>query len=491
MRNLLTDPVWREEDLGLPLPVDPHAVSVALPLWDHVVGYEENDPAVVSAMQCGYPRFFLHPLVRQLSEVAAHDLASAGESVWLFASKRAACRVAEFVGPPARRLAWKQGLEAVITPEPNLERAKLAWRFFGEGISSRRADSMLRGRPPCLEAAHEARQWIREDLAQRTGQHSEDVFLFPSGIAAMATAHRMVCRLRPNLPTSQIDFPYVDVLKVQESTAAGVELLDASRTSNGHLDVTGLDLDRTAGVFTEIASNPQLRTPDLQSLAKHLGPRRIPLAADDTIATFANVDVYPYADLVTTSLTKFYSGVGDVLAGSLILKRSSPLYEELRSAIEPEEETDLFDEDAIVLARNARDFDRRMERINTTAETVFEFLRSESLVETIWYPQTQTRGFYEAIRKPGGGYGGLLTFHLRNPSRNAPRFYDRLPISKGPSLGANFSLICPYMLLAHYPELDWTDRLGLDRHLLRLSVGLEPADELIRRFQEAFQVCSG
>ena len=62
-RDLLTDPLCRPEDLGLPIPPNPCGVSVCLPLWQHVIGYEEKDPAVVSKFQSGYPRFFVPPAI--------------------------------------------------------------------------------------------------------------------------------------------------------------------------------------------------------------------------------------------------------------------------------------------------------------------------------------------------------------------------------------------------------------------------------------------
>ncbi len=60
--DLRTSPRWTAEDLGLPMPDSPHAVSACLPLWQHNVQYEEGDPAVVSKLQAAYPRFCLHPL---------------------------------------------------------------------------------------------------------------------------------------------------------------------------------------------------------------------------------------------------------------------------------------------------------------------------------------------------------------------------------------------------------------------------------------------
>ena len=71
MRDLSAQPAWQEEDLGMPLPDSPHAVSVCLPTWKSVIGYEEGRDKVVRRMRMGYPRFFRHPLVKRLTAMAA------------------------------------------------------------------------------------------------------------------------------------------------------------------------------------------------------------------------------------------------------------------------------------------------------------------------------------------------------------------------------------------------------------------------------------
>jgi cystathionine gamma-synthase len=78
----------------------------------------------------------------------------------------------------------------------------------------------------------------------------------------------------------------------------------------------------------------------------------------------------------------------------------------------------------------------------------------------------------------------LLSLTLRDPAAT-PAFFDRLRLCKGPSLGTNYSLACPYTLLAHYTELEWAARCGVSRDLIRVSIGLEDPAELIARFQDA------
>ena len=87
--------------------------------------------------------------------------------------------------------------------------------------------------------------------------------------------------------------------------------------------------------------------------------------------------------------------------------------------------------------------------------------------------------------RPGAGYGCLLSFELHGGLKAAKRFYDALKVCKGPSLGTKFTLVCPYVLLAHYKELDWAENCGVPRHLIRVSVGLEKPQELWQRFEVA------
>ena len=112
-------------------------------------------------------------------------------------------------------------------------------------------------------------------------------------------------------------------------------------------------------------------------------------------------------------------------------------------------------------------------------------------IERVYYPKTETPEAYERIRRVRGGFGGLLSLVLKGGQSPARAFYDALQVSKGPSLGTNFTLACPYTLLAHYDELDWAEKCGVSRNLIRVAVGLEPIADLIARFDAAFASAQG
>lgn len=81
-----------------------------------------------------------------------------------------------------------------------------------------------------------------------------------------------------------------------------------------------------------------------------------------------------------------------------------------------------------------------------------------------------------------------MSIVLKNPAQTTPTFFDALNICKGPNLGTNFTLCCPYTLLAHYTELDFVEQFGVSRWLIRISVGTEPVEELWQRVAAAFDI---
>jgi cystathionine gamma-synthase len=476
-------------ELGQPIPPRPHAVSVCLPTWADNVGYEEADPRVVGRMQCGYPRFFLHPSVLRLFQECEAQFAGPGESCFAFPSRAVADRCAEFVrkerGIRASVDAFEsQQIYSVRVPSEARELLKAYWQHTGQIVSSRRAERILAGRTAATDGTTE-KKTIRERLAGLMQVDAADVWLFPSGMAAIETAHRAFQKLRPTAKSVQFGFPYVDSLKIQERLGHGVHFFPRGNSEElGQLAAVAA-AEPLMGLFCEFPGNPLLASPDLEQIDELSNQHDFPVLIDDTLGALINVEVLPKADVVSCSLTKFFSGAGDVMAGSLVINSRRPGADRLRETIAAEYEDLLDAEDAVALELNSRDCIERVRRINQTAERLCDALCTHPAVERVEYPKYRTPENYVARRRANGGYGGLFSILLRNPEANAPAFFDRLAIAKGPNLGTNFSLCCPYTILAHFNELDVVERCGISRFLLRVSVGLEDPDWLIARFQGA------
>ncbi|MCB1094497.1 MAG: PLP-dependent transferase [Verrucomicrobiae bacterium] len=478
LRDLDAYPLWQAEDLGKPVPDDPHAVSVALPLWQHVVGYEEGDPAVIETFQAGYPRFFCHPKVEALFAAARDQFARAGDDVLVFPTEGAADRCRVYLkqkdGVEASLAALGEtGLHVVRFPEAARKTARFYWRISGDIVSSRLAEAALaNGLSDCRadENASPAHRILRERLAGLSGNRDEDVFLFPSGMCGVSSVHRALLAARPGRRCVQLDFPYVDVLKVQQEIGPGAVFLGTGNVEDLEWLEALLRNDEVSGIYCEFPSNPLLRSVNLERVSKAARAAGVPLIVDDTIASVVNVDVYPFADAVTTSLTKYFSGVGNVMAGSVILNRKSPFHDTFRRALQSDS-VPLWHGDADVLEHNSRDFPDRMAKINAQAVDAYHRLKAHPAVAKVYFPLSQTPELYQQAMRPGAGYGGLLSLILKDASQ-CPAFYDALKVTKGPSLGTNFSIACPYTLLAHYTELPWAELCGVDRNLIRISIGV-------------------
>ena len=204
MRDLLKNPLYRPEDLGTPIPPTPYGVSVCLPTWKSVVGYEEKDPAVINKLQSGYPRFFIHPTVEKLIESVEKEHAKSDERALVFPRKIHAERCAQFIkkyGPstgespdlvarPADTRPIGNGKTRVVEygtenlgvtffASGDYATARLYWRFCGEIVSIRQAESALSGKKIGRDLAAQGKmalETIKERLAVLSGQEAKDVF---------------------------------------------------------------------------------------------------------------------------------------------------------------------------------------------------------------------------------------------------------------------------------------------------------------------------
>jgi cystathionine gamma-synthase len=493
MRDLLEYPLWRPDDLGEPIPDSPHAVSACLPTWRDNVGYEENDPRVHSRLTTGYPRFVYNAFCRRLFDECRRRFARPGEACLAVPTRAVADRCAGWLRERTRaRVAsdpWgAHGVHAVRFPSAHAAAARAWWQHTGDGVSSRLAAACLETRPAC--DASSAKHLLRERIAGAAGVAADDVFLYPCGMSAGCAVQRVLTALFPDRKSAQFGFPYVDTLKIQEQFGPGVHFFPGGDAAELEQIAALLRVERLSGVFTEFPSNPLLASPDLERLAALARRHEVPLVVDDTISGWMNVDLLAAADVVTTSLTKSFSGVGDVTGGAVVLNPRGPFTGELSAGLRSGWEDLLWSEDAVVLERNSRDFRERARRMNAGAETLAEELARHPRVAAVYYPKFQTPREYRAFQKPDGGYGGLLSIVLHDPAATTPAFFDTLRVSKGPNLGTSYTLACPYTILAHYRELDFAERCGVSRWLVRISAGLEAPDDLIDRFREALSAVS-
>ena len=281
--------VFHHLPLGRRIPDRLHAVSVSLPTMRDLVSYEEKDPAIVRQIASGYPRFVLHPCLRQLTEHLVRQHGLAGRTLWLTASAcSAAGLAAHLAATPAGRGARitsfaADDLHGVIHPEnPDLfVAAKTFLQNTGMFLGSRVAEDalvrrgILRAVEPEPSFAGDALAEIRRVL-RRALPMAGDADLLPacSGMNAIYAAFRAVSELqaaRGRTLWVQLGWLYRDTIALLQRFTPDpardyVHLPDV-------FDFAALERlfaekgDRIAGVFAETPTNPLIQTPDVPALA--------------------------------------------------------------------------------------------------------------------------------------------------------------------------------------------------------------------------------
>mmetsp|Transcript_16983 Transcript_16983/g.25221 ORF Transcript_16983/g.25221 Transcript_16983/m.25221 type:complete len:689 (-) Transcript_16983:104-2170(-) len=441
-----------------------------------------------------------------------------------------------------------QDIHAVMFPRETFSaiEAKSYWQHTGEVVSSRRAEAALlqlgvpferftapfidhpstvdtklrdcpvTGKHLCLHPASiedereqdsttNYKQQLRERISSIVKQSPSTVHLAPSGMAAIYAALRCVRRRFYSNNSSQsvvvYGFPYLDTLKMcgrRELSSGGVEFFGHGNSS----DLTQLKellamkknkKNKICALITEFPSNPLLNCHDLHELRRLADEYKFALIVDDTIGNFANVDLLSsgVADVVCTSLTKLFNGRGDAIAGSIICSEKTELGRALTEDMhQNHSEVELHDADARAIVCNSQDFLVRSEQINRTAEELADWLMTLDDVRNVYYPKFTQANQYNSLRNKNlqnhkSGYGGLMSIVLEEHMCDRS-FYDGLNLAKGPSLGTNFTLVCPYTLLAHYHELEFARAYDVRANLIRVAVGLEDFEELRNTFAQAF-----
>ncbi|OBT83560.1 hypothetical protein VE02_06947 [Pseudogymnoascus sp. 03VT05] len=319
-----------------------------------------------------------------------------------------------------------------------------------------------------------------------SGLSEDDVYLYPCGMNAIFNAHQLLLEAREPLKSISFGFPYVDTLKILQKFGPGC--LFYGNGSSKDLDDLERRLqsgERYLALFAEFPGNPLLQSPDLLRIRKLSLQYDFAVVIDETIGNFININVLPHVDIVVSSLTKIFTGECNVMGGSAIFNPTGPYYSKLKEIAKAQYEDNYWAEDVLFMERNSRDFISRIDRINHNAEVICDLLSSHSVVKKVYYPKcVQSREFYDACRTPTGGYGGLLSVTF-NTKAQAIAFFDRIDTAKGPSLGTNFTLTSPYVVLAHFMELDWASQFGVDPDLVRISIGLEETALLKEVFEQA------
>jgi cystathionine gamma-synthase len=475
--------------LGVTVPDSPHATVVCLPTLADVESYERKEERVWKLLHAGYPRFVRNALVTRAAREAASGLGRTGE-LFPLVSEASARRLAEHAGVTLSSVDRVGDWCLVSTPagDAALRLAKMV-QHTGTLISSRQAEAWLAGATPPDGSA--ALRIIRTALAPLlSGVSADDILIATSGMNAVDAAIAAVDtvqRPRGRSAWIQLGWLYVDSTRLFEKARDAKHhfISDVRDLASVERLLAGGDI---AGVFTEVPNNPQLETADIPALRDLCDKHGAKLLLDPSSVGLASVDVLPFADIVVSSLTKYAGSEGDIMAGALAVHPSRADATELlalaRGRLEPLHALDLD-----VLAQQVDRMEEVSRRLSATAAEIARRLAAHPAVARVrTADQGPTAAAYRSLLRPGAGTGALITLELRGDMR---RVYDRLGVAKGPSFGLRYTLAAPFLWLAHFEEVTTEQgrahirAAGLDPDLLRISVGLEPVEDIWAAFEHA------
>ncbi|MBI4052868.1 MAG: PLP-dependent transferase [Candidatus Diapherotrites archaeon] len=239
-------------------------------------------------------------------------------------------------------------------------------------------------------------------------------------------------------------------------------------------------------VFVETPTNPMLKLVDIKAMKETCERRGIPLLVDNTFLTahFQKPKKFG-ADIVLNSLTKYYAGHNDVVGGS-ISSDDLELIENLRFNARATGGI-MASMECFLALRGLKTLHLRMEQHNKNAQKVAEFLEGNAKVEKVHYPGLAGHPQHGLAKKQQTGSGGMVSFELKGGLKAAEKLVEHLHIwTYGESLGGVESLVSHPATMSHSslpPEE--RKRKGITDGLLRLSVGIENADDLIAELENA------
>lgn len=243
---------------------------------------------------------------------------------------------------------------------------------------------------------------------------------------------------------------------------------------------------RTKVILAESPTNPYLRVADLALLARARDAcGGANLVVDATFATPVNqLPLQQGVDLVVHSATKYLGGHNDLLAGA-VLGRAGLVQaiKDLRGVLGGVADA----HSAYLLIRGLKTLPLRVKRQNETALRIAAWLEQQPGVRRVFYPGLPSHPDHAQAARQMSGFGGVVSFRLASDAAGTSRFVDACRLATiAPSLGATETLIEQPALMSYF-ELTTPEReaIGIYDDLVRLSVGLESADDLIADLQQA------
>ena len=481
---------------------NPHAISMSLPTIADVIGYEEQNADVMLRLQAGYPRFMTNRFLKralfhagQVMDVPPHH------ELIAVSSSTTVCRLEELLN---RRLNWLESDDLVFidieSGSPHVGSVKMFLQHSGLIPSSRKAESYLLKHhlvqqefaEPRVES-QSAMQVIKKTLADAYGHAAmDDVILCNTGMTANYAVFSALKKLQHESNRNcfvQFGWLYTDTMEIMKKySREHIAFLQVSDTKALEQWLQ-LHHATVAAIFTEVPNNPVMQFVDLPELSRIATKFNIPLVVDGTMGTPFNIELLSFADIAIESLTKFACGSSSLLMGGIVLRANSTWAQTCKELIHYYNEPPYYKE-IEHLGACITGYHHRVEIIARNTLEFNQYISSCKQVTQVYSAHSSSSyANFCKIRQSEQSMPGVVSVVFDKPLSH---YYDRLMLPKGPSLGNCFTLAMAYFYMAHWDVLKKDGgrqellKLGLNPDLLRISIGMEPIDEIVGVFENLF-----
>jgi cystathionine beta-lyase/cystathionine gamma-synthase len=327
---------------------------------------------------------------------------------------------------------------------------------------------------------HPNRKALERTIAKLEDGHS--AYVFTSGMAGIDAVFRL---LRPgdHVVLSEAVYGGVFRLSTQLLVHFGLEFSFVDTSSSEA--VLSAFRPNTKMLYIETPTNPTMRIADISALAKLASQRKITVVVDNTfLSPYLQRPIELGADIVVHSMTKYLNGHSDSTGGAVVLTRkedAEKIYFIQRSA-----GSGLAPMDCFLISRGIKTLAVRMLQHNANGLVVARHLDTHPKVQRVLYPGLASHPQHEIARRQQKGPGGMLSFDLGSLEA-ARRLLNHVKLcALAESLGGVESLISLPALMTHasMPQ-EVRERVGITEGLVRLSVGIEDADDIIADLDQA------
>jgi cysteine-S-conjugate beta-lyase len=325
-----------------------------------------------------------------------------------------------------------------------------------------------------------------EDIAAKM-EEGDAGAAFSSGMAAIDSVLKL---LNKDEHVVAVDDIYGGTFRLLNDVYSRYGITVTYADTTNLLNVKQAIKSNTKMIWLETPTNPKLKISDIRALADIAHECKCLLVVDNTFASpIIQKPLLLGADIVVHSATKYLGGHSDIIAG-LVITNSAELSEKIKF-VQNACGIGLSPFDCWLMIRGIETLDMRVKLHSQNAMAVAEFLANHKDIELVYYPGLKSHPNHDLAARQQLYFGGIVSFRLRNVNfEQAARFVSSTKIFKlAESLGGIKSLIAHPATMTHASMTPEKRREGgIGDNLIRLSVGLEDAGDLINDLNESLKL---